>query len=370
MKKVFSVILVFAAFIVFNACKKNNPVNSSNANVYLDLPSQTADYFNINQISSVGQNEKATIGRVLFYDNNLSINNGVSCASCHKQQLAFADNSSFSRGFENKLTGRNSPSIENLPGIDQKFGGGFGGDMGALFWDGRVDNAKNLVRRPITNHVEMGIEDEEGLVAKLNSKSYYHDLFKNTYGDENVTMERVSECIGYFITSIKANNTRFDQYRRGDAEFSASEMQGMALFNNKYKCNRCHNLDSGVNGYISLEFLNIGLDPSPVDKGRGAISGNAQDMGTFKVPNLRNVALTAPYMHDGRFRTLDDVLNHYSKGINDNPTLSEALRDNSRKPIRMNISDEERRCLVAFLNTLTDTRMLVDTKFSSPFRTR
>lgn len=369
MKRLNLIVFAIAGAIVIYSCNKKNAETdpSLSSDVSLDLPQQTAVYFeNANQ----QLNEKATLGRVLFYDGRLSVNNAISCASCHKQAFAFADNVQFSRGFENKLTGRNSPAIQNIFGPNITNIQNFRTFPVALFWDGRENNLQDLISRPISNHVEMGMDNPESIVEKLEALPYYKGLFKAAYKDETISFDRISECMSLFISAINSTNSRSDKAQKGEITLSALEEYGKSLFLTKYECTRCHASSPG--GYLSLgggaRFFNIGLEANPYDKGRGIISRIPGDMGSFKIPQLTNVALTAPYMHDGRFKTLEEVLDHYSKGIADDPNLSEELRDDKGHPIKMNISDNEKKALVAFLNTFTDYEMLTDAKFSNPFK--
>jgi cytochrome c peroxidase len=306
---------------------------------------------------------------VLFYDKQLSINNSVSCASCHKQAFAFADNAKLSRGFENRITSRNSMPIQNIG--TPLFGFGFQGDPiffpQALFWDGREHDLNALVLRPIVNHVEMGITDLDMLVEKLKKVPYYKDLFIEAFGSEEITTDRVGTAVAAFMRNITSRNTRFDQAMNGNGQLTPNELRGFALFFEKYDCNSCHQVQD-PNGYIEAgTFSNIGLDPVYTDNGVALVTKNQTDNGSFKIPSLRNVALTAPYMHDGRFKTLDEVLDHYSNGIANHPGLDNRLKDANGGPMRMNISKSEKEAIIAFLNSLTDYSMIHDPKFSNPF---
>lgn len=361
MKKNISLLLIAVAITIYSCSKKGQPAPTAT----LDLPSQPYDY----NISGVGNkaNEKATLGRVLFYDKHLSLNNAIACASCHQQQAGFADPKAFSLGCEGRLTGRNSKNIINL-------GGNQGSDIriseegSPLFWDGREMVLKNLVARPILNHVEMGL-DVSSLPGKLSDLSYYPQLFSSAYGDNTITMDRISESVALFLASIQSFDTRFDRYMSGDKTvLSALEQQGEILFTQKYNCLNCHH--AGNNVYSQSDFFDIGLDNTYADNGLGAISRQASDNGKFRVPGLRNVAVTAPYMHDGRYKTLDEVIDHYSNGIKASANLSSFLRDPSGQPIKMNISETEKKALIAFLNTLTDFKVLTDPKFSNPFKAK
>lgn len=365
MKK-YILLLPLACAAIFYSCKKDqNAPSNGTGTVYLDLPEKTYNYFGNVQLGDEF-NDKATLGRVLFYDQHLSLNNSISCASCHKQANAFSDNVAFSRGYENKLTGRNSMAIENIN--NNNFfvpGGELSG--GTLFWDGRENNVQSLVTKPISNHVEMGIENVSVLPQKLAALPYYKDLFAKAFGAEEITVDKMTEAMYYFLIAIRADATRFDAYMQGNGQLSALEISGMALFNNTYNCNNCHHVFNG--SYTSLDFMDIGLDMNGKDKGKGAITGLATDMGRFKIPNLRNVALTAPYMHDGRFKTLDEVLDHYSHNIKNDVNLDSKLKVNG-EPTRMNISTQDRQAIIAFLNTLTDYKMVTDPKFSNPFKVK
>jgi cytochrome c peroxidase len=222
---------------------------------YLDLPDQPAQYF-------VGDNDNIPeLGRVLFYDKQLSINNSVACATCHKQALGFADNVAFSRGFENVLTKRNSMPIQNL---QNDFFTTFDGirfvSSSILFWDGREASLNTMVLKPLLNHVEMGNFDVQSLAEKLSTVPYYKPLFKKAFGEETITPERISTAISSFVRSIRSNNTKFDQANNnGEQQLSALEQNGQKLFFNIYNCNSCHQVQT-PNGYATAGggFADIG----------------------------------------------------------------------------------------------------------------
>jgi cytochrome c peroxidase len=198
---------------------------------------------------------------------------------------------------------------------------------------------------------------------------YYAELFNDAYGSTDVDIDKISTALASFTGSIVSQNTRFDKFRMGVATLSGLELQGKNLFFTKYNCNSCHQSEF-LNGYeIGGGFVNIGLNADYIDNGLGTISGSTADNGKFKIPNLRNIALTAPYMHDGRFETLDEVLDHYSHGIANHPNLDGRLKSpNNNAPMLMNIPEQEKGAIIAFLNTLTDYAMITDPKFSSPFK--
>lgn len=369
MKKIFALTLIGGGLATMVACHKN--ISAPTGTTTLELPSATPQYYGTMTTSMNPRiNDKAMLGRVLFYDGHLSLNNAISCGSCHKQVAGFADNVRFSTGFEGKLTGRNSQAIVNIGSADTVMTFDFVNNVNTLlFWDARETNVKHLVGRPITNHVEMGMDDMEKLPAKLSLLPFYADLFTKAYGDNNITADRISESIAAFLMSIKSNQTRFDKYLAGDiTALNALEQRGFALFRNTYNCESCH--QTVTNAYTSTGVVDIGLDEDYTDIGNGAVTGNKFTEGMFTVPSLRNVALTGPYMHDGRFKTLDEVIDHYSKGIKNSVNLDARLRGTDNKAHPMNITPEDKSALVAFLNTMTDYQMISDPKFANPFKTK
>lgn len=326
----------------------------------------TAEPYNYVNISS----EMGKLGRVLFYDKSLSVNNAVSCGSCHKQALAFSDNKQFSTGFENKMTSRNTPPIQNLTSAFQILEDpAFTGQ--ALFWDGRERSLKQMVMAPIVNHIEMGMRSQDDIVEKISEKEYYKEMFIQAYGDEIINFDRIAEALSGFTGSIQSQNSQFDlSFFTGDnSQFNALQIKGQELFFGKYNCGSCHNLFSqtGYSEPSGEELLNIGLDVDYADNGKGDLSGNAMDNGKFKIPNLRNIELTAPYMHDGRFSSLSEVIDHYSTGVKNHPNLDVRLKDEAGNPIVFNITEDEKAALIAFMQTLTDRQLISDPKFSDPF---
>jgi len=367
MKKT-ALILAIVALSVFS-CQKTEELVHQNQS-FLDLPAEPYTY---SESGDQVTNHKATLGRVLFYDNHLSINNTVSCGTCHRQANAFADNLALSRGYENRLTHRNTLPIQNLSMNNFTFNNfTFESDMagmsGSFFWDGRENNLQNLIMRPVTNHIEMGIANAETLPAKIGKLPQYKALFNLAFGSDEITVAKMSEAVSTFLVAITAKQTRFDNYLQTSSGLTALELQGKLLFDTKYPCGSCHNVTP--EGYFFPSAFNIGLDQYPSDPGAGAVSNQGSTMnGAFKIPNIRNIALTAPYMHDGRFATLEEVLDHYSEGIADDPALAFQLKDQTTgKPMRMHISDQEKTAIIAFLNTLTDHNMITDPKFSDPFK--
>lgn len=326
-------------------------------------------------------NDGATLGRVLFYDKTLSANDTVACASCHQQAHAFTDPNQFSKGFDGGFTGRNSMSLMNARFYRN----------GHFFWDERAATLEDQVLMPIQNQVEMGLTLEQ-LVTRVQAQPYYADLFTKAFGDSEVTSDRISRALAQFVRSIVSFRSRYDaglaQAGNPGADFpnfTAQENQGKALFLGAAGCARCH-LDQGPPPpppgppqnqaifYIDLA-VNNGLDSGlPTDDlGVGGITGNAQDNGKFKSPSLRNVTKTAPYMHDGRFKTLDEVIEHYNSGVKAHPNLDPRLFDPNvmppqpPQPRKLNLTVQQKAALAAFLGTLNDEDVVTDPKFSDPF---
>lgn len=363
MKNIHFIILALVAIIA--ACVKDiEPTVKSS--ISPNLPASAPEYYQNNPDSKI--NEKALLGRVLFYEKQLSHNNTVSCGTCHKQAFAFADNVAKSKGFQSQLTGRNTPPLQdfgfnlaNSPGLPPGF------VNNEFFWDGRQNDLRNLILKPVANHIEMGINDISIIPEKLSKLPYYKALFEKAYESEEITLENIADAMSFFILSMRTGSSKFDKLAKNEVTFNALENRGLELFHSKYNCSFCH--IPSTNGYISIGFFNIGLEKNVSDRGRAAIDNNPLHEGAFKVPNLKNIALTAPYMHDGRFKTLDEVLDHYSNGIKYNEALSSNLKDSNdpNKPLRLNITKEDKQAIIAFLNTLTDYQFILDPKFSDPF---
>lgn len=309
-------------------------------------------------------NTTATLGRVLFYDKNLSANNTIACASCHFQDRGFSDPAQFSTGFAGGLTGRQSMSLANARYYEN----------GRFFWDERAASLEDQVLMPIQDHVEMGMTLDT-LVAKLQAEEYYNILFTEAFGSNEVSSERISLALAQFVRAMVSYQSKYDQglamINGGNANqlpnFTTLENLGLRIFTDPQLggCAGCHSTPL----QIGIEAQNNGLDLNTVDEGLGAVTGNARDDGKFKVPSLRNIGVTAPYMHDGRFATLLEVVEHYNSGVQAHPNLDPRLRGGpgNPQPRRLNLSDEDQQALVAFLNTLTDEAFLTDEKFSNPF---
>ncbi len=322
----------------------------------------------------------ATLGRVLFYDKRLSINNTISCASCHKQKRAFADPRRVSVGFEDGLTTRNAMGLANLRFTNVR------GNRPGFFWDERAATLEEQVLMPIQDKIEMGMKLPD-LEAKLQKVPYYPALFKAAFGTPKVTSDRIAKAVAQFMRSMVSFDSKFDRaakaaddiYSQDFAGFTPAENLGKSLFIEgvagiaEIGCAHCHLLPT----FGMRNAGNNGLDVVYRDKGLGGrdVPSNnpftPSNNGKFKAPPLRNVALTAPYMHDGRFKTLEEVVNHYSSGVHPHPNLGLAFdakdRAKGKGTSGFRYSAKQKAALIAFLKTLTDEKFVSDPIFSDPF---
>lgn len=290
--------------------------------------------------------DRFALGRALFYEEMLSKDNTISCGSCHQAFVAFAHaEHKFSHGIYDSLGKRNAPALFNMNWNT------------SFMWDGGILHIENQPLGPIANPIEMD-EDISNVVAKLSASNKYKQLFKLAYGDEQITSQRILKAIAQFQGMLYSYRSKFDYYKRGEngITLSAEEQSGYVIF--QQKCNSCHKEPL----FTDYTFKNNGLtvDPTIQDSGRAHITGEPADKYKFKTPSLRNIFLTAPYMHDGRFNTLDQVLEHYSTGVTNNGTLDVSLTGG------IPLSQQEKNDLKAFLNTLTDYEFINDDRFKDP----
>jgi cytochrome c peroxidase len=246
---------------------------------------------------------------------------------------------------------------------------------GKFFWDERANTLEIQTLMPIQNTVEMGM-NLDTLVNRLRSKPHYPYLFQKAFGDQTITSDRVSKALAQFVRSMISYQSKFDQGRAlitppqnpvqtPYPNFTAEENQGKQLFfSPQNNCAACH----GTETFTAPTPKNNGLENPSIDRGVGAISNIAQQNGEFKVTSLKNIELTAPYMHDGRFTTLDQVIEQYNSNIQPHPNLAPQLKNPDGTPRRLNLTTQEKAALVAFLKTLTDRNIITDVKFSNPFK--
>lgn len=284
------------------------------------------------------------LGRALFYDPVLSRNNTISCVSCHSPYNAFAHNDhDLSHGIEDKIGTRNAPALMNLA-------------WSTLFmWDGAINHLDVQSLAPISNPTEMD-EKIENVVGKLQQSPLYTKLFYRAFGDSVITGEHTLKAIAQFMLTLQSCQSRYDSVMRHETSFTAQEQNGYRLF--RQHCAACHTEPLFTNN--GFENNGLPVDSTLKDIGRMKITRNPSDSLKFKVPTLRNIEFSSPYMHDGRFKRLSDVLKHYSDGIEHQPTLSEQFKT----PIVL--SSNEKVDLTAFLLTLTDKDFLFNPKYSYP----
>jgi cytochrome c peroxidase len=312
--------------------------------------------------SNVVTDAGASLGRVLFYDKRLSTNRAIACASCHQQAHGFSDPRRFSDGFNGGVTSRNSMGLTQARYYPR----------GHFFWDERAATLEDQVLQPIQNAVEMGMT-LPALVNRLSVEPFYTNLFAQAFGSADITAERLSRALAQFVRTIISTRSKYDRgIPVGFSNFTAQESLGRQVFLGQVgtaTCAACH----GTDNFVPNNLFNNGLENPYRDKGVGALTGLAQDEGRFKVPSLRNIELTAPYMHDGRFATLEEVVEFYNSGVVNHPNLSPPLRVPTPPgappgpPRRLNLTAEQKAALVAFLKTLTDPATATDPRFSDPF---
>ena len=301
------------------------------------------------------------LGRMLFYEKMLSGDGTQACASCHLQEFAFTDSARFSIGIRGNKGGRQAMSVFNMAWNENEF-----------FWDGRAHLLRDQALLPIQDKLEMD-ETLENVVAKLNDSKTYTDQFIRAFGSEDITSEKISLALEQFMNSITSTNSKYDDFLIDSTVFNASEKRGFKLFTTEYNaffpeksgadCQHCH---SGFN-FENDKYMNNGLDGAGelADDGREKATKNPEDQGKFKVPSLRNIVLTAPYMHNGRFSTLEEVVEHYNSQIKMSATLDPALEQTRENGLQL--TEQDKKDLVAFLKTLTDKELTSNSEYASPF---
>jgi cytochrome c peroxidase len=288
------------------------------------------------------------LGRKLFYDPVLSRDGTISCGSCHQQFVAFAHaDHRVSHGIDGRLGTRNSPALQNLRWSR------------SLLWDGGVSHIEMLPLAPITNELEMD-ETLTNVLQKLNADADYRQRFSEVYGDGAINAQRFLKALAQFTAALTSANSRYDHYVRKEngGTLTQPELRGLTVF--QQQCASCHATDL----FTDESYRNNGLDRTfAADSGRAHITRQASDRGKFKVPSLRNVARTGPYMHDGRFETLSQVLDHYASGVVDSPTLDPLLRQPNGQ-LGLALTAQQKADLQAFLQTLTDEQFLTDKRLA------
>ncbi len=306
--------------------------------------------------------EGIDLGRHLFWDVKLSEDNTLSCGGCHFPENAFSDPNQFSEGTQGLVGDRQAMPLFNL-GWAQNF-----------FWDGRALTLEEQILQPVENPIEMNISWEE-VIAKLGEDNFYPNKFSKAFGSSEITKEKAAKAIAQFLRTMISAGSNYDKYRLGQYEMTALEERGLDLFIREggdpqdgnggqwgADCFHCH----GFGNMSFTDFLphNNGLDAEFEDLGFGGVSGNELEMGLFKTPSLRNLAYTAPFMHDGRFQTLEQVIDHYNSGGQASVTIDPFMKYTTGG---LQLSDLDKSALIAFLMTLTDEEFVINEAFFNPF---
>jgi cytochrome c peroxidase len=396
MKKALLGLFVAASTLFVVACSSDDkisyfyyePDDYALISKYLNLPETQPDNYSVtlaDHLTRSGlapaliQNDEAILGRVLFYDKNLSSDRTVSCGSCHDQQKGFADDKPVSLGVQERQGERNSFALSSVANFAAYYGTDLFGPSGIRFsWDNRIETTAQQTFAAMTNHKEMDMTVDE-IVDAVKEQPYYAPLFRKAFGGSGeINKDRVAAAIGTFVNAMGsfqspfdaganavAGNSNFGQpnYEANFSNLSAAQNRGKALY--MVSCANCHTTNFGR---PTIQAANNGLDAETgADRGVGGVTQNTYENGLFKVPTLRNVALSAPYMHDGRFNTLEEVVEHYSTGIKNHPNLDAKLK-NFSQPKKFNFTSDEKADLVAFLGSLTDEKFKNDARFSDPFK--
>ena len=353
----------------------------------LDLPeeplnyaAELPDHLRAGGFTTITDNDMATLGRVLFYDTNLSKSKAVSCASCHDQAKGFSDDVALSEGHLGEMTDRNSLALGSFVSFRQYYNTVIGVGRASFFWDERAQTLEQQADETLRNAKEMGM-DMNTLANRLRDEPHYPILFQKAFGDEHIDGQRVSTALSEFVNALISAESKFDEGHallgaQADPyanfpNFTEEENIGKNLFMDH--CANCHAFS--LSPFMAREFnltrtvANTGLDITYADKGLSERTGFDQDRGKFKIPLLRNIALTGPYMHDGRFETLEEVVDFYNDGVEDHANLDELMRDPATgEVLQLDMSDSEKRAMVAFMETFTDQQMLTKEQYSDPFK--
>ena len=338
--------LILVVFILFS-CSNESDSDYQNIPVTIEVPSNFPPLvFNTN--TNPLTNKGIELGKKIFYDGRLSSDGVVSCGFCHIQENAFTHHGhTFSHGVGEGIGTRNTPAIQNMAFQSQ------------FMWDGASAHLDLMAILPITNPIEMN-GDFNAITQMMRNDAVYKKLFSQAFSNKAINSENLLKALGQFMASMVSSNSRFDKYKRSEVggTLTQEEQEGYVLFNQK--CSSCHATDL----FTDNSFRNNGLpvNPSINDIGRFRVTELAEDLHKFKVPSLRNVEKTSPYMHDGRFFTLEAVLDHYSSGMINSPTLDASLNSNGN--IEIPLTSSEKTKIIAFLKTLTDNQYLTDKRFS------
>jgi len=353
--KTWSIYCLFLITFICVSCSNESIDNYASTEVSLEIPKLFSDNI-IAPVIPAGNTqtmEGIILGKKLFFDPILSGNNTQACADCHAPQNAFTDTSRFSDGIDGSLSIRNSMPLFNLAwNYDEKF-----------FWDGKSFNLEHQAFLPVTDPKEMK-NTWANVEQQLQQHNEYPELFERAFGTTSIDSTLVTKAIAQFERTLISANSKFDKFLLGEIELTPEEQNGFDVFMDEARgdCFHCHGSDKNPL-WTDNDFHNNGLDETFADLGLGAITGDPADNGKFRSPSLRNLAFTAPYMHDGRFATIDDVINHYSEGLKNSTTIDPLMKKIDQGGV--NLSDEDKADLKAFLLSLSDFEFVNDPNFTN-----
>ncbi|HYG52782.1 MAG TPA: cytochrome c peroxidase [Flavobacteriales bacterium] len=358
MKYTLLICLLVCAGVFLNGCRKHDPYLED----YTPTP-YSVDYPQGFPQMEIPEDNPMTVegvelGRKLFYDEILSLDYSISCGSCHAPYAGFSDTAQYSKGVNGALGNRQAMALINL------------GYSSGFFWDGRAATLEQQILGPVPNPVEMHLEWTEA-VNRIQNHATYPYLFKKAFNTYEISKELVAKAIAQFLRTMISGNSKFDKVLHLQDSFTTDEAYGYDLFMRDKNesagivggdCFHCH--PAPIFYQLNTEYLNNGLDASFTDLGRGQFTGNVNDNGKFKIPTLRNIELSAPYMHDGRFTTLDQVVEHYSTGLQNSATISPLMKEVDNGGLLL--PPYEKSCIIAFLKTLTDYEFINNPEFKDP----
>jgi cytochrome c peroxidase len=349
--KILFLLFLFLLILGFIYPKKTTPYPFLEISYFPEMPKSVVNPVTI---------EGALLGKYLFYDTILSQDHSISCASCHQQKYAFSDSpNQFSTGTLNNKLDRNTMPLFNLSWYP------------SMFWDGREASIESQVFIPVRSHNEMGLNWSMA-ENRINKSKFYKPMFRNAFGNRKIDSTLIAFAIAQFERTLISNNSKFDQVLRGEKLLSKDEYEGFGLINDQTKgdCLHCHSTDGNGLGTM-LTFSNNGLDrynsiSDYTDLGRAKVTYNESDVGKFKIPSLRNVAISGPYMHDGRFNTLKEVLDFYSEGVNNSYNVDSKMTFAHQGGAQL--TEKEKDKIISFLLTLTDSIFITNPEFQNPYK--
>ena len=350
-KKLLKILFLLSVSALLILCKKKEEIRFaySPTPYNLEIPSNFPP-LEISKDNPITE-EGVLLGRHLFWDTRLSGDNSISCANCHTPQNAFSDNNQYSIGINGDIGTRNSMVLQNLAWAND------------FFWDGRVLTLEEQILIPIMDSTEMD-ETWSNVMKKLKYDSKYNKMFYEAFGVKNPDSTHAAKAIAQFLLTMISSNSKYDKVLRNETVFTPEENAGFASFNS-FTGGDCFHCHGGIMG-TDFSYKNNGLDEFPIDSARGKVTGDFTDNFKFKVPSIRNIEYSAPYMHDGRFNSLDEIINFYSIGVHPNsPNIDPLMEFSSQGGVQLD--PQERQELKAFLLTLSDPDFINNPEFSNPF---